>query len=71
MKNTHVCAKCNGNDIIMIEGKEGAYGSGNNIQTGWTKSSVVLVNRYLCCNCGYSEEWIDKQDIQKLKDKYQ
>ena len=31
MKNTHICPKCNGTDIIKIEGKAGAYGVGNNI----------------------------------------
>lgn len=25
------------------------------------------VNRYICCNCGYCEEWIDKEDISKIK----
>jgi len=35
MKNTHTCPKCNSTDITRIEGKAGAYGVGNNIQTGW------------------------------------
>lgn len=69
MKNTHICPKCNGNDIVRIVGKEGLYGSGNNIPVGWTKPAV-LVNRYLCCDCGYSEEWIDIKDIPKVKNKY-
>ena len=70
MKNTHSCPKCNSTDIIKIEGKAGAYGVGNNIQVGLTNFSAVLVNRYLCCSCGYSEEWIDKDDIPKLEKKY-
>ena len=70
MKNTHTCPKCNGTDIIRIPGTVGAYGVGNNIQTGLTNLSAVRVNRYLCCSCGYSEEWIDKQDIPKLEKKY-
>ena len=70
MKNTNFCPKCNGTDIIRINGTAEAYGAGNNIRVGMTIFSAVLVNRYLCCNCGYSEEWIDKEDIQKLKDKY-
>ncbi len=71
MKKTHTCPKCGGTDILMIPGKAGAYGTGNNIQTGLTNLSAVLVNRYLCCSCGYSEEWIDKEDIEKLKKKYE
>ncbi len=70
MKNNKICPKCNSSDIIRINGNAGAYGSGNNIPVGITIFSAVKVNRYLCCSCGYSEEWIDKKDIQKLKDKY-
>lgn len=70
MKNTNICPKCNSTDIIKIKGKAGAYGVGNNIQVGLSNLSAVLVHRYLCCSCGYSEEWIDREDIQKLKEKY-
>lgn len=70
MKNKRICPKCNSADILFIPGKAGAYGSGNNIQTGMTVFSAVLVHRYVCCSCGYSEEWIDKDDIRKLKKKY-
>jgi len=71
MKNTHICPKCNGTDILKIKGKAGAYGNGNNIEVGFTIFSAVLVHRYVCCNCGYSEEWVDREDIHKLKKKYQ
>ena len=70
MKNKRICPKCNSTDILLVPGKAGAYGSGNSIQTGMTIFSAVLVHRYICCSCGYSEEWIDKEDIQKLKKKY-
>ena len=70
MKNRRICPKCNSTDILLVPGKAGAYGSGNNIQTGMTIFSAVLVHRYVCCSCGYSEEWIDKDDIQKVKKKY-
>lgn len=70
MKNTRICPKCNGSNIIRIEGKAGPYGMGNNIQVGWSNLSAVLVHRYLCCDCGYSEEWIDQEDIPALQKKY-
>ena len=70
MKNTGLCAKCLSADVIRIEGDARAYGAGNNIQTGLTKFSAVLVHRYLCCRCGFTEEWIDKEDIDKLKRTY-
>jgi len=70
MKNTHICPKCGSAEIMRIKGDSRAYGAGNNIQVGMTIFSAVLVHRYLCCNCGFSEEWIDKDDIQELKKKY-
>ena len=70
MKNTRICPKCNGTEILRVDGNAGAYGSGNNIPVGMTNFSAVLVNRYVCCNCGFTEEWIDKEDIAKLKKKY-
>lgn len=70
MKMNKTCPKCGCSDILMVPGEAGAYGAGNIIQVGWTNLSAVLVNRYVCCDCGYAEEWIDKEDIQKLKKKY-
>ena len=69
MKNTNKCPKCNGHGIIFIEGYAGAYGSGNYIKAGVTIFSAVKVDRYVCANCGYSEEWIRQEDIPTLKDK--
>lgn len=68
MKNTITCPKCNGRNIISIknDGRPDAT-IGNNIQTKLTLlSGVVYVNRYICCNCGYTEEWVDNKDIKTL-----
>lgn len=70
MKNTKRCPKCKSTDIIIIVGSVGAYGAGNNIPIGWPIFTSVLVNRYLCCGCGYSEEWINREDIPKLEKRY-
>ena len=70
MKNTHTCPKCGGKRLLYILGKAEAYGSGNNIPLGMTIFSYVKVNRYVCTACGYSEEWIDLNDAEKLKQKY-
>lgn len=64
MKNTRICPKCKSTDIIRFDGYLGAYGSGNNMQV--SMFSAVNVNRYICCVCGYTEEWIDKEDIEKV-----
>ena len=71
MKNKNICPKCGSADIIAVPGRAGAYGAGNNIQVGLTVFSAVLVTRYVCCDCGYSEEWIEKEDIPTLKKKFQ
>ena len=34
MKNTKVCPKCGGEEIIRIDGYAGAYGAGNNVMVG-------------------------------------
>ncbi len=67
MKNTRICPKCNGSDIIKIDGKTAAYGALNYIPAG---ISSISVTRYLCCTCGYSEEWVDRENLPKLKKKY-
>ena len=70
MKQKKLCPKCGSRDILRVPGNAGAYGSGNNIPTGWSIFSAVLVHRYVCCDCGYSEEWIDLDDIRRLKKRY-
>ncbi|MCI7098159.1 MAG: hypothetical protein MR966_04430 [Lachnospiraceae bacterium] len=67
MKNSRVCPKCGCGDIIKVDGYAGAYGSGNNIMVGKTIFSAVNVNRYICCGCGFTEEWIDREDIEKVR----
>lgn len=67
MKNTKICPKCSSNDIVRFDGYTRSYGAGNNVMVGVSIFSAVDVNRYVCCRCGYSEEWIDQEDIEKLK----
>ena len=67
MKNTRICPKCQSTDLLRFDGNVGAYGSGNNLMVGATLFSAVKVNRYVCCRCGFTEEWIDREDIDKLK----
>ena len=69
MKNTKKCTKCGGNDIVVVsnDGHPDAS-SGNNIMTGMTiLSGVINVKRYICCDCGYTEEWIEQSHIEILK----
>lgn len=67
MKRTKLCPKCGSSDIVRFDGYASAHGAGNNIMVGSTIFSAVNVNRYVCCTCGYSEEWIDKGDLHRVK----
>lgn len=70
MKNTKTCPKCGCTEVLRIEGSVGTFGAGNNIQIGYSRYSAVEVTRYVCCQCGYSEEWIYQEDIPKLKERF-
>lgn len=71
MKNSGRCPKCDKTDILRIEGEAGRFGQGNNIAVGWTALSSILVTRFLCTSCGFSEEWIESpSDIQTLVEKF-
>ena len=65
MMYTAICPKCGSRDIVRINGYTESYGAGNNIKIGLL--SRINVNRYICCSCGYTEEWIDPQSIAKLR----
>ncbi len=67
MKNSRLCPKCGSADIVRFDGYTGAYGSGNNVMVGSTIFSGVNVNRYVCCSCGFTEEWIDREDIERVR----
>lgn len=69
MKNSNTCPKCASTEILKIPGRIASNGGTNFIVLGFLK--YAKVTRYVCENCGYSEEWIDrKSDIEALKRKF-
>ena len=71
MKHGNPCPKCHATNVLRVPGGVGAYGSGNNVKTGFRWSSAVPVSRYVCMACGFVEEWIDNpDDLAKLHDTY-
>ena len=66
MKKTGICPKCQGRDILCVEGSSGAYGSGNNIPLGLSIFSNAKVARYICRRCGFVEEWLKDPDLEKV-----
>ena len=64
MRNNGICPKCKSNNVSEIKSDL----LGTRISTG--ALSVACVSYYVCCQCGYVEEWItDKKDLEKLSDK--
>ncbi len=66
MKYRNKCIKCGSSNIVIITNDGHPDGSnGNNIMCKSTiLSGVVYIKRYICCDCGYTEEWLDSEDIQ-------
>lgn len=67
MKLSRICPKCQSADIVRFDGNVGPYGSGNNLMIGSTLFSAIKVNRYVCCRCGFTEEWMDQEDLERIK----
>lgn len=72
MKHSQMCPKCRCPEVLYVPGVLDLGELGNNIYTGATAMTAAPVGRYLCCECGYVEEWLDNlEDIKKLKDRYE
>lgn len=68
MKIQKRCPKCSSEDIVRIDGKATGQGTGNYLLPGKTMlSGTVNVHRYICLECGHTEEWIDKEDLIRIK----
>ena len=61
MKNTFLCPKCSSRHIVRVPDNPGRHASGNNIYTSsFTLFKKVPVIRYVCCGCGYVENWVEQ-----------
>nr|WP_325298406.1 hypothetical protein [uncultured Dysosmobacter sp.] len=65
MKNTGKCPKCGGADLVLVPGGRATMDSALNlIHVGFRS---VGVDRYVCCTCGFSEEWVAADGLEKVK----
>lgn len=69
MKNTGKCPKCCSVNIVRIPDNPYRHASGNNIYTSTaTLIGKIPVIRYVCCNCGYVENWVERaNELSKIK----
>ena len=63
MKQTLRCPKCGSREIVRVPDHPGRHASGNNIYTTtWTLLGKIPVIRYVCCGCGYVENWVESPE---------
>ena len=69
MKQTLCCPKCGSRKIVRVPDHPGRHASGNNIDTTtWTLLGKIPVIRYVCCNCGYVENWVEnRHELDEIK----
>ncbi len=68
MKNSGVCPKCNSDDLSRI-------GGGSRIGRGVAMGACLFgfmdpLTRFVCNECGYSEEWFSGETLKKIKGRY-
>ena len=60
MQHTHRCPKCGGGNTVRVPDNPHRHASGNNIYTTtMTLMGKIPVIRYVCCDCGYVENWVE------------
>lgn len=67
MKQSKICPKCGSSDILQVEDSGGPMSTDNLLKISWME--YASFSRYVCCKCGYIEEWLDTSDLQNLQKK--
>ena len=69
MKNSGKSPKCGAIDIVRVPDNPRRYTSGNNIYTtSITLIGKIPVIRYVCCRCGYVENWVETAgELEQIK----
>lgn len=61
MKNTNCCPKCQSHNIARVPDDAHRYLANSICITKLVTVERVPVARYVCCNCGYVENWVENQ----------
>lgn len=62
MRDSKVCKKCNSKDIVKADYRPGGRNEKYNIVVNMGLNSVDI-DTYLCCNCGYVENWVPSEEV--------
>lgn len=72
MKNGSPCPKCASRRVIRVPDNPRRHASGNNIYTtSATLLGKIPVIRYVCCDCGYVENWVEtRRELEKIEEAF-
>ena len=56
MKQTLCCPKCGSREIVRVPDHPGRHAR------TWTLLGKIPVIRYVCCGCGYVENWVESPE---------
>ena len=59
MKNTKLCPKCNSQNIVRVPDDAHRYLANSICITMFAWVKRIPVARYVCCDCGYVEDWVE------------
>ena len=63
MKYTNKCPRCGSREIFMMDSARQEDSKQHGMAANNVYYSNVSVQQYICCQCGYSEEWVDRFSI--------
>jgi len=65
MKNSKICPKCGSAKVLRAEGAEMRERGENILPLGFF--DWARIDRWICCGCGYSEEWVDETMLNQVE----
>ena len=68
MKNTKRCPKCGSQVIVRVPDNAHRYLANSICMTSLAFVKRIPVARYVCCDCGYVENWVENgREREKLR----
>lgn len=71
MKRTGICPKCGSRDLVRVPDDAHRYLANSICITRLVTVERVPVGRYVCCGCGYVENWVEtRRDLERIKEAF-
>lgn len=66
MKKSGKCYKCNSSQVVRVQGRKTAEDELPIRTAPWyALNHPAMVDRFVCCGCGYVELWVQKDEMLK------